>query len=89
MGNFSRLLLTNVPNVPDTARMTDYTRGIDLKLERVALRVLAKDLAERMGTHPNRVSVIENLDRVTPAAAAKYRKALATFGTVPSPEQVA
>lgn len=69
--------------------MPDYTRGIDLRLERTALRVLAKDLAERMHVQPGRVSVIENMDRITPATAEKYRKALATFGTVPTPERVA
>lgn len=67
--------------------MSNYIRGIDLRLERTALRILAKDLAERAGWPAARVSAIENTDRITERTAQRYREALATLATVTTSEQ--
>lgn len=58
------------------------TTGLDLKLERIALRVTGQELSEQMGIHPSSLSRVENSARVTTRMAARYRTALATFGTV-------
>lgn len=59
-----------------------YTRGVDLASERTLLGLLQKEVADRMGVPPARISVIENQVRVTERTAARYREALATFQTV-------
>lgn len=52
------------------------TTGLDLKLERVAARAKAIDLAEAMGVSRQRVSAIESLAVVPEDAATRYRTAL-------------
>lgn len=62
--------------------MDDITvSGMDLKLQRVAADITARDLAAVMGCHPSRVNYIEGRRLVTPTAAEKYRAALATLTT--------
>ena len=58
------------------------TTGLDLKLERTALRVRTKELALAMGVSQARVSNIESRAIVTDEAASRYRGALATLPTV-------
>lgn len=53
------------------------TDGLTLKLERVARRLLVKDVAARMGVSPGRVSRIEAQASVTDAMIRRYRAALA------------
>ena len=56
--------------------------GMELKLRRVERRVKVVELARHMGvTHP-RVSQLEALAVVTPAAVEKYLAALATYPVV-------
>ena len=57
------------------------TTGLDLKLERTALRIRTKDLAAAMGVSVARISHLEGQAIVTDDAAAKYRAALATLRT--------
>lgn len=56
--------------------------GMELRLERVAADVKAKDLAEAMGTVPSSVSRLERARIVTDKAAQRYRDALARCATV-------
>lgn len=60
--------------------MTQPT-GLDLKLERVAARVKAVDLAAAMGVHPSRISAIERDQFPTAASVMRYRQAVATCAT--------
>lgn len=55
--------------------------GTDLELERVAAKVMVKDVAEAMGITPSRVSRIEDQPRITPKLARRYRDALETCRT--------
>lgn len=61
------------------------TKGLQLKLERIAKRATASDVAAAMGVTPSRISYLESRDVVTDRAAAKYREALATLPTVATP----
>lgn len=63
--------------MPILAHMT----GMDLKLQRVAADVKAKDLAAAMGVTDSRVSRIENSRLVTPEAEQRYLIALHTCVT--------
>lgn len=65
------------------------TTGLDLKLERTALRIRVKELALAMGVSEARISNIESRHIVTDAAAAKYRAALATLPAVATPGEAA
>jgi transcriptional regulator with XRE-family HTH domain len=60
--------------------MTQPT-GLDLKLERVAARVKAVDLAAAMGVHPSRISAIERDQFPTIDSVRRYREAIATCAT--------
>jgi transcriptional regulator with XRE-family HTH domain len=51
---------------------------MDLKLERTAARVQAKQIAEEMGVSRSRIGHIEASAYVTPETAARYRAALDT-----------
>ena len=70
----------------DTPTTTRPTTGRDLELERTKLGVQVQELAGAMGAPSSTVSRIENSIRVTPAAEKRYRDALATFATVPTPD---
>ena len=61
------------------------TTGKELKLERVAADVAAKDLAERMGVSRSTVWIIEKAASVDDDRAFAYRYALATFKDVATP----
>lgn len=52
------------------------TTGLDLKLERVAARILGRVLARTLGVSESRVSHIEALAVVTPKMVVRYRIAL-------------
>lgn len=65
------------------------TTGLDLKLERTALRVSVKEMALAMGVSAAQISNIESRHVVTDRAAARYREALATLPTVATPTDAA
>lgn len=58
--------------------------GLELKLQRVALRVKNRELAEAMGVDPSRISAIERQAYVTPETVERYTKALGTLRQVPT-----
>jgi transcriptional regulator with XRE-family HTH domain len=53
--------------------------GMELRLERTAARIQAKELAARMGRNRNTVLNIEGRAVVAPEMAAEYRRALASL----------
>lgn len=55
---------------------SERVTGITLELERVAAKVMVKDIAEAMGISPSRVSRIEDQPDVTARLARRYRDAL-------------
>lgn len=61
------------------------TTGLDLKLERVAARVKARQVAAAMGVSPSRVSLIEREQFPSPDVVRRYRDAVATCATSPRP----
>lgn len=65
------------------------TTGLDLKLERVAARLKARQVAEAMGVSPSRISLIEREAFPTPEVVRRYRVALATCATSARPEAAA
>ena len=62
--------------------MSNITTGMDLKLQRVEMRVRVSDLAAAMGVTHGRVSQIENQASVTAQTRRRYLEALATFAHV-------
>jgi transcriptional regulator with XRE-family HTH domain len=56
--------------------------GHTLKVERVAARVKAKDIAARMGVSPSRVASIEREEFPSAEAVARYRAALSACQNV-------
>lgn len=58
--------------------------GNELKITRLAMGVLAVELAEKLGKSRSALSHIESRGRVKEATAKAYLEALATFGTVPT-----
>lgn len=56
--------------------------GLTLKVERVAARVKAVDLAARMGVSPSRLSAIEREQYPSGDIVQRYREALATCKNV-------
>jgi hypothetical protein len=52
------------------------TSGSQLRAEREALDVLAKDTADRIGKDPSSVCRLEQRAVVNPATAARYRQAI-------------
>ena len=50
--------------------------GLQLKVERTAKRVQAKQIAEEMGVSKSRVAAIEASAFVTPETAERYRAAI-------------
>lgn len=61
------------------------TSGLDLKLERVASRIKAVDLAREMGVSRQRVSSIEAVAVVPDETVSKYRSALVSLTSDQSP----
>lgn len=65
------------------------TTGLDLKLERVAARVKARDVASAMGVSASRVSLIEREQFPSAEVVRRYREAVATCATSPRSEAAA
>jgi transcriptional regulator with XRE-family HTH domain len=59
-----------------TSAITPDIRGIDLRLLRTARRLSVTAVAEAGGWTRTRVSNLEAMDRPTPAATARYLRAL-------------
>lgn len=62
----------------------DRPAGLTLKLERIAARAKAQDVAREMGVTPARIGQIEALAVVTSETAARYRAALSRLVEVPA-----
>lgn len=54
------------------------TSGLDLKLERTALRVTGRAIARTLGVSSSRIGHVEASAVVTPEMVARYRAAIAT-----------
>jgi transcriptional regulator with XRE-family HTH domain len=65
------------------------TTGHQLKVERVAARVKAKDIAAQMGVSPSRIGSIEREEFPSTEAIARYRAALSACQNVPHSSQAA
>lgn len=63
--------------------------GNALKLERIARLVKQGELAARMGVTPSQLSILEQRAVVNADKAHAYRKALATFPAVTTPDKAA
>lgn len=61
----------------------EQTRGMDLKLRRVAARVKIQDLANRMGRTRQTVRRYEIAEVVPADRVAQYNEALASFADQP------
>lgn len=60
--------------------------GLELKVERVRVRVKAIHVARAMGVSPSRLANIEQAAVVTTTTAARYRAALAECRTGRTPQ---
>lgn len=65
------------------------TSGLDLKVERTRARVKAKQIADVMGVSSSRVAAIEREQFPSIETVTRYRAALGTCATSPTPEAAA
>lgn len=63
---------------------SDQPTGLDLKIERMRLRVKARQIAEAMGVSQSRVSLIEREQFPSADVVQRYREAIATCATSPT-----
>lgn len=63
---------------------SDQPTGLDLKIERMRVRVKARQIADAMGVSQSRISLIEREQFPTPEVVQRYRDAIATCAASPT-----